>query len=120
MDYSLLLGFHFKNQPTPEPSLASLPVLSPTPSRASTPVATPLTQSLSIDNNNSYNTNSSMVLSDLEAELATLRTVGIDSADGEELYFLGIIDILQKYNCNKKMERCFKITCMRADKVIRS
>src|SRR5689334_9369458 len=117
MDYSLLLGFHFKNQPV-EPTPPPSPMLSPTPSRASstlpTPsrasstLATPITQSVNIDNNNSnssYNTTSSVVVTDLEEELANLRTEGIDSADGEEMYFLGIIDILQKYNCNKKLER---------------
>eukprot|EP00027_Filamoeba_sp_ATCC50430_P002555 CAMPEP_0168562144 /NCGR_PEP_ID=MMETSP0413-20121227/11967_1 /TAXON_ID=136452 /ORGANISM="Filamoeba nolandi, Strain NC-AS-23-1" /LENGTH=615 /DNA_ID=CAMNT_0008593553 /DNA_START=407 /DNA_END=2254 /DNA_ORIENTATION=- len=127
MDYSLLLGFHFKNQPvveTPTPSVSrstsrestALPV-SPLTTPGSTPGATPLSQSLDNNNNSGTASNrSSMVLTDVEADLALLRTEGIESADGEELYYLGIIDILQKYNCNKKMERCLKITCMRADK----
>jgi len=41
---------------------------------------------------------------------------GILSTDKSEVYFIGLIDILQRYNFQKKMERYMKIYCLRADK----
>jgi len=46
----------------------------------------------------------------------SLENKGILSVDGKETYFIGVIDILQQYNFNKKMERCFKVNIMHADK----
>lgn len=38
------------------------------------------------------------------------------SNDQAELYFIGIIDILQAYNFDKKMERFFKVNFLFKDK----
>eukprot|EP01129_Flabellula_baltica_P011973 TRINITY_DN5338_c0_g1_i1.p1 TRINITY_DN5338_c0_g1~~TRINITY_DN5338_c0_g1_i1.p1 ORF type:complete len:678 (-),score=125.49 TRINITY_DN5338_c0_g1_i1:209-2242(-) len=40
----------------------------------------------------------------------------IPSVSGDCLYAIGIIDILQEYNTDKKQEHCFKVTCLRKDK----
>ena len=34
---------------------------------------------------------------------------GVDSVNGKLVYYFGIIDMLQLYDCNKQSERCFKI-----------
>lgn len=41
---------------------------------------------------------------------------GVTSVDGSEVYFIGVIDILQKYNFNKKAERCLKVYVLQEDK----
>eukprot|EP01127_Copromyxa_protea_P002386 TRINITY_DN1227_c0_g1_i1.p1 TRINITY_DN1227_c0_g1~~TRINITY_DN1227_c0_g1_i1.p1 ORF type:complete len:864 (+),score=147.02 TRINITY_DN1227_c0_g1_i1:31-2622(+) len=33
----------------------------------------------------------------------------VSSTDGTQLYFLGVIDILQEWNATKQVERCFKV-----------
>jgi len=101
MDYSLLLGFHFKDNASQSVSLRDLKI--------------------KVDL-------SSQELSDRDAsflqykgiaseENKALENKGIPSADGNDIYFLGLIDILQTFNFSKKSERCFKIYFMRADKV---
>lgn len=42
------------------------------------------------------------------ASLFTSQYGGIRSADSSEIYFMGIIDILQVYNTGKQMENFFK------------
>jgi 1-phosphatidylinositol-4-phosphate 5-kinase len=37
------------------------------------------------------------------------------SADGKEIYYFGIIDILQEYNTTKRMERFYKTKILRYD-----
>ena len=101
MDYSLLLGFHFLENCTSEPASDN--------NNQDVPKETiNNSQSINIDIDN---------LSDHELALRYLKTQGILSADGTEIYFIGVIDILQKYDCSKKTERCFKIYCLQADKV---
>ena len=42
---------------------------------------------------------------------------GVPSVDGQEVYFIGLIDYLGLYSCNKFTERWFKIICKRSDPV---
>jgi len=51
-----------------------------------------------------------------ETELG-LENKGISSTDGSETYFMGIIDILQLYNLNKKVERFAKVHLLHQDKL---
>eukprot|EP00027_Filamoeba_sp_ATCC50430_P004402 CAMPEP_0168550528 /NCGR_PEP_ID=MMETSP0413-20121227/5692_1 /TAXON_ID=136452 /ORGANISM="Filamoeba nolandi, Strain NC-AS-23-1" /LENGTH=524 /DNA_ID=CAMNT_0008581003 /DNA_START=524 /DNA_END=2098 /DNA_ORIENTATION=+ len=102
MDYSLLLGFHFPEKNTPEQT-------------NNNNVATSETLDESIRNTESINIDIDNV-SEQELALRYLKTDGILSADGTEMYFIGIIDILQKYDCGKKTERCFKVYCLHLDK----
>lgn len=46
-----------------------------------------------------------------------LENPGVVSVDGRETYFIGIIDILQSYNLNKKIERFVKVSLLRRDRV---
>lgn len=41
---------------------------------------------------------------------------GLLSQDGEEIYYVQVIDMLQPYDCNKKTERCCKVVFLRKDK----
>lgn len=100
MDYSLLLGFHFLENSTPTNNNDGS--IQDTPEE-------------SAQNSDSVNVDVEH-LSEHEQALKYLKTDGILSADGSEMYFIGIIDILQKYDCNKKTERCFKVYCLHADK----
>jgi len=85
MDFSLLLGFHFLSPPEPSPSGASFDLKNST---------------------------------DIQDSSQALRFVNIDSPDSllmhlstceTEIYFTGIIDILQLYNTKKKAERFLKV-----------
>jgi len=74
MDYSLLLGFHFRNTPQ-----------------------SPEDQGRIIPGDSSWRH-------------------GILSEDKAEIYFMGIIDILQEFNLLKKLEFVFKTTLLRYDR----
>ena len=41
----------------------------------------------------------------------------LPSTTGDEVYYMGIIDILQLYNMNKQLERFCKVCFLRKDKV---
>lgn len=77
MDYSLLVGLHFKSR-----------------------VETPIIEDVSAVVNKGLPYNE-----------------GFTSTNGEEIYYIGLIDILQKYNFSKKSERFFKVYLLRKDKV---
>ena len=49
------------------------------------------------------------------AKVQMLVNHGIASENGREVYFFGIIDILQKYNSSKKIERFFKVHVLRKE-----
>eukprot|EP01114_Cavostelium_apophysatum_P006593 TRINITY_DN1797_c0_g1_i2.p2 TRINITY_DN1797_c0_g1~~TRINITY_DN1797_c0_g1_i2.p2 ORF type:complete len:237 (-),score=82.61 TRINITY_DN1797_c0_g1_i2:131-841(-) len=92
MDYSLLVGFHFKdNNAVMSPNDVRINIVS----NESTPI-----------NQGEESTNA-----------INLENKGILSTDGKEIYFIGMIDILQAYNLNKKTERCFKIYFLRSDRL---
>lgn len=46
---------------------------------------------------------------DYLVEVVSLENPGFLSSDKKEFYFIGIIDILQKYDLGKKIERGFKV-----------
>jgi len=99
MDYSLLLGFHFIGRDN---------------------VLPPSTASLNGEGEDEIKI-SMRELKEKSRETTSisklkLENPGIVSADGKEIYFVGLIDILQTYNFNKQMERWFKIYCLHADK----
>jgi len=47
---------------------------------------------------------------------SSIPSEGMVSTDNQEIYFIGLIDILQRYNFQKKMERFTKVYFLRADK----
>jgi len=55
-------------------------------------------------------------LNDLDNKPLSLINEGILSSDNKEIYFVGLIDILQLFDLNKKMERCCKIYFLRKKK----
>jgi len=87
MDYSLLIGFHFKDRKEDENN-----------------------------SNNSWNISINTVPQKRELEI-DLENKGMISSDDKEIYFVGMIDILQTYNLNKKSERFFKVHFLHQDKI---
>jgi len=49
-------------------------------------------------------------------KMLSLVNEGTISTDGKEFYYIGLIDILQRYNFQKKMERCVKVYFLHANK----
>lgn len=96
IDYSLLLGIHFREgMPTPRP--------------------------LSHSSHKSFNFEDEMEgEGDFLVNLSDLSDVaedkGIDSTNGKLVYYMGVIDMLQLYDCNKQSERCWKIFCKCKDR----
>jgi len=86
MDYSLLVGIHFKGKRDSEKK-DKVPVLE------------------------AVYTSLVYIGDSIQPESApNLVNEGITSPDGLEVYYLGLIDIFQQYNFSKKIERCLKIT----------
>ena len=46
-----------------------------------------------------------------------LKDNGVNSQNGKLVYYFGIIDVLQLYDCNKQSERMVKIFCKCKDPV---
>jgi hypothetical protein len=51
------------------------------------------------------------------SDLSMGEDKGIDSINGKVVYYLGVIDMLQLYDCNKRSERCIKIFLKCKDRV---
>eukprot|EP01105_Mastigella_eilhardi_P027834 TRINITY_DN881_c0_g1_i2.p1 TRINITY_DN881_c0_g1~~TRINITY_DN881_c0_g1_i2.p1 ORF type:complete len:673 (-),score=145.02 TRINITY_DN881_c0_g1_i2:126-2144(-) len=134
MDYSILLGFHFNDlgagsnsrrrqtasatsnygsppQSTPLPSLlhqAHLP-LSPSLSASSPTLASPQLRAESP-------TTAMTSLSTVTMPTVSVPvTNGLRSRDGREVYYIGVIDILQRYDIWKQAERFTKVHLLRMD-----
>jgi hypothetical protein len=90
MDYSLLLGFHYTSRYSKvQPALEFDRI-----------------------NGEQMELSSSRVL--LKSS-SMLVNQGIGSPNGRDVYFFGIIDILQKYNSGKKIEHFAKVHLLRKD-----
>ena len=64
--------------------------------------------------NNLFNTNifNSNILNSQMGDFANINPIfnnGIRSIDGKYIYFIGLIDILQLYDCNKQSEYVYKV-----------
>jgi len=100
MDYSLLIGFHFVNQDSQIDIRGSKKM-----KRVSW-----------IDKKDSESKEAEEETKEKVPEKKSpFQREGIISSDGKEIYYVGVIDILQKYDLRKKAERCFKIHCLHSD-----
>ncbi|KAH3762387.1 Phosphatidylinositol4-phosphate 5-Kinase protein [Pelomyxa schiedti] len=116
MDYSILLGFHFTNKsdysafPVPKQgSIRSFKLLS---NFLNTPAPEKKAE-VPTQHKTTHYTPERLVEAGFEHELT--RT-SFWSEDRSVLYHIGVIDILQKYDHNKKLERFWKVYCTRQNK----
>eukprot|EP01113_Clastostelium_recurvatum_P022425 TRINITY_DN2675_c0_g1_i3.p1 TRINITY_DN2675_c0_g1~~TRINITY_DN2675_c0_g1_i3.p1 ORF type:complete len:730 (-),score=189.88 TRINITY_DN2675_c0_g1_i3:24-2213(-) len=115
MDYSLLLGFHFKIYP----KLPSHEGLSIPPDSSSTHSSLhDVTKSTSLETFTlPHQPRDESMRSFAEAGSPSQGpSFGrLESPDGLEVYYCGMIDVLQLYDKQKKMERFFKVYLLRKD-----
>jgi len=94
MDYSLLLGFHFNDRDTSQ-------------------TGNSMSQISGIELNPIINMPAdATTLDKLPGSHGLMQLV---SADGTEIYLIGIIDVLQEYTRNKQMERFAKVYLLQKD-----
>jgi len=100
MDYSLLIGFHFVNH-------SQVDIRGSKKMKRVSWVDTRESESKQVEEPRKEE--------QVPEKKSAFQKEGITSVDGKEIYFVGVIDILQKYDLTKKAERCFKIHCLHYD-----